>query len=681
MPHEIELPDGSIAEFPDSMSDAEIEKILAKEFPSKGQPKQQPTTILQDVQSDIAAIPGALLKGARDLPGELKKAGKFAYQHPLQALADVPLGAVEGTIGLLDIPQRLSKYLAEKGVPGAKTAAENLPLFDEKALSKALGMGEEQEGEGMFRGAGRFIPGGAIVRGGKALGVLNKAAKEIPITAGIEAAGRGKDPISGAMMGEITARSPEMAADAGTMLGEKMARRSMGMEKPSPIASKMFETPLSNEELKKAMQTAEGTETNLGRVLQNPALSEFYENLLNPVPGAGVKGALMRDRAKVVGQTNDLMEKFLKGQSPKNIEKSLTDALKQAYKDAQTEKRTNFAARNKLADELGVKVGQDQLQARAKEWLQEISQDKDLARKMPKDVMDDLKWHAGVNIPKSLNNANIYRGVLREAGNKHYLDGNHYVSNIYADLKEAANEDMETAIARSDSPELKDLHDKANKYYADNIAPFDEPEITKFIRKGGDPDMILNTFLKIGRTTDRANALEKLMNKLPDNMKGLVPYAYYKRAIKDGKLNPAGVYTLYKNLGNRQREVLHADKNLLKEMDTLAQRINQNPKASDVMFNPKTGYSLASHAGLGGLGMLISGIGGGASGAGMATLSAWLSAKGLRSPAIRKRLINRIIKERTEGTGGVAPDVGEQIADAMDEWFSKKGAKNIKGEK
>ena len=59
------------------------------------------------------------------------------------------------------------------------------------------------------------------------------------------------------------------------------------------------------------MQTAEGTETNLGRVLQNPALSEFYENLLNPVPGAGVKGALMRDRAKVVGQTNDLMEKFL----------------------------------------------------------------------------------------------------------------------------------------------------------------------------------------------------------------------------------------------------------------------------------------------------------------------------------------------------------------------------------
>jgi len=40
MAKEIELPDGSIAEFPDSMDDASIKEVLRKKFPATPAPRQ-----------------------------------------------------------------------------------------------------------------------------------------------------------------------------------------------------------------------------------------------------------------------------------------------------------------------------------------------------------------------------------------------------------------------------------------------------------------------------------------------------------------------------------------------------------------------------------------------------------------------------------------------------------------
>ncbi len=105
MPKRVELPDGGIGEFPDSMSDAQIEEVLRKEYA----PKAQPSAPAQPVQQKPAtqSIIGAAIEGInRRVVDEASKFARGAASalNPMEVLrsgarlvAD-PVGTVSGML-------------------------------------------------------------------------------------------------------------------------------------------------------------------------------------------------------------------------------------------------------------------------------------------------------------------------------------------------------------------------------------------------------------------------------------------------------------------------------------------------------------------------------------------------------------------------------------------------------
>ncbi len=104
MPIEIELPDGSIAEFPDGMADADIEAVIQKQFPSpspaaaRAAPAAQPAPRATDDMSGLDRFRAGIGKGLVDSADGIAQAGIDSFSRPVaasRAAADavVPAGA------------------------------------------------------------------------------------------------------------------------------------------------------------------------------------------------------------------------------------------------------------------------------------------------------------------------------------------------------------------------------------------------------------------------------------------------------------------------------------------------------------------------------------------------------------------------------------------------------------
>jgi hypothetical protein len=112
MARRVKLPDGRIGNFPDDMSDSEIESVLQKQFPpeSKENPTEPPKS--QDQQEHDAAV-------------------RYGIKDPLAGLAN--LGH-----GLLNAPHNIAALFSEK-------LASHIPKQDEFNYSEALGIPEDQK--------------------------------------------------------------------------------------------------------------------------------------------------------------------------------------------------------------------------------------------------------------------------------------------------------------------------------------------------------------------------------------------------------------------------------------------------------------------------------------------------------------------------------------------------------
>jgi hypothetical protein len=201
MPIRVELPDGNIAEFPDGMTNEDIERVLAQQFGAGGQ-EGLPTALAAPLEVMAGVNRGAagLVDFASSLPNALLQLAGREEQIPslVQALAPATAGDfLEEGLGR-DVARSAGEVIpGALGAGGAlRSAAQQLPRF---------GAAAEGTAPGVLREMGRATPAQDI-----GFGALSGAG-----AAAGEAAG---GPL-GAMVGALLA--PMGAAGVASKLGRE----------------------------------------------------------------------------------------------------------------------------------------------------------------------------------------------------------------------------------------------------------------------------------------------------------------------------------------------------------------------------------------------------------------------------------------------------------------------------
>lgn len=599
--------------------------------------------IAQDALSSASNLLSGLGNMVTQLPGQAYGAGKQILTNPKRAAANAASGVLGLPHDVFNAPANVADYLARKKLINPHDLhVRSAPTTEE--LASILGAGGHESGDELLRGIAEFAP---ALRGLKALGAGGKAANAIS-AAGISA-GQNQDPLANALLGP--------ASEAGLKLAGKAVKL------PAKLApTNLYRGTLTPEELQKNLEIARGTNTNLGQILENPKLQRKLENDLTKQPFSGANEVLQNTGRQVQKRGVELLDEMTGEAHPENIGRTLQDALKKAEKDVIKEKQARFAETNKEAEKFGVKVGRKNLGEKAKDILEEIDSTPELKRQVPSNVIGDLKYYSkNADKSHSLKATDIFKGTLGSESHKAFLAGDKHIGNWYKSLKDSLDKDVDIAIESSPSDKLKSLHKEGREFYKNYVVPFEDKDIVKFTKKGGDPDLIVSHFLKNSRSSDRQGLLNKLVQQLPSKEAKLLARSYFSRAIdKNGELNPQKMTTLYNNLGKGQEELLFNDPVMQNKFRDYLNLVKKNDRALNTMRNPPTGQE-GSQFLSGGFKDLASVVAGTAAGGVPGALAALVAGKvlpiaankfmveKLTSEPFREKFVAKIIKKEKKG--------------------------------
>jgi hypothetical protein len=549
----------------------------------------------------------------------LSKGIQFLKEDASNLAKNLGVGTLNMGRNLANTPHRLASLVGLGDTPGFGNLAP-----EEFDYAKTLGL-DNQNQNSIVQSipeitASFAIPGSTIPR----------------MIAGQAAFGatQNKNPLIGAAEG-----------GAGALVGAGVGKLiETGFNKLKP--SSLLRGNLSKEQLAKNLKTTKGTETSLGQVIENPILQRLSENVLPNVIGSGAEKTMQRTANQVVSKGEELLHGLREGELVhENYGSKIKEALQESAKSVETEKTSKFRKVNEMAGEHGVTTERSNLRKTADDALSQINSDPDLAQfidKADSKLLKNLSQHKenpwGSANTYSLKDTDILRGKIGEKAHEANIKGEKPRAAIYQRLKKALEEDVNNAIERSKSPELKTAHKEAMDYYKNEYVPYQD--IQKFVKKGGDPDLILSHFLKMG-SNDRVQLLRKL-GQSQAGEKNLIGNAYLSPAYEEGKLNPLKLSTLYHKLGKRQRvELFGAENN--KKIKTYTDLVRKNKEGFNLMFNPKTG------ARLGHIGTVAGVVGSGGlhlpSILGMGALGN-VANRLLTSESFREKLISAMIKDK-----------------------------------
>lgn len=548
------------------------------------------------------------------------------------------IGTAELGRGLLNTPHNIANLfgLGEHVAPLAQQDfdyAKAIGMNNEATLSDKLIRGLAQYAPALALGEAELgIAGEALGGAGKA-GQFAKSAIGQAVPQAAFGATQNENPLVGAAEGGI-------GSAAGTGLGAALEK---GINAVRP--SKLLRGNLTPKQLKENLNITKGTETGLGQVLQNPLLNRLQENVLPNILGSGAEKVAQRNAKLIQDKGTQLVNKMRGKIQPHEFSVKLQDSLKSAVKEARAAKNANFEKLNELADKHALKVGREHFQSMAAKTINDIEQSPELKHEFGKDLYSSLIRYANNKEGNNLKLTNIFRGKLGDKANELYREGKMHEYGIVNDLKDSLSKDIDASFEASGNPELKEAYQKAQKEYKEKYAPFEDKDIVKFSRQGGDPDLILSHFLKTG-ANDRATLLAKLdrayklNNKSQVTSKNLLPSAYLSKAFnEEGEINPVKFRTLYNKLGHKQREILFGKGKLHNEIKNYADLVGKNIEGFNLMFNPKTGQRLAT------LAQMVAApahIGTAAMAAGASKLATNV----LTSPKFREKLINAMVKNK-----------------------------------
>lgn len=612
-----------------------------------------------DLVNSLSNLPADIVSLLSELPGQAKASFNQIKSDPKRALLNLGAGVGEGLIGAANIPSNIAQYLSSKGIVDQKSA-DNVLRVPDLGIEKLLRLDQPQEGDALLRGIGSFTPYsrvGRLSEGAKGLAKRSAATSAW-------AAGQNQDPLQAAIIGYLTEKAAKSIANT-----------------PNLAPSKFLRGNLTPEELQANLRATAGTETGLGDVLENPNLKRFLENKAQMAPYSGATEPMQRTAKEINVRSNNILDSLLQGERPENIGQDMLSALKEAEIGVTRTKNQKWKKVNDIAEKNDVTTNRSNLRDTAKGILSEILSDPDLAIFRDNQEISQLKKIAEGNDKSnfSLRESDLLRGELNNAYHEANVKGERTKAKLYKDLKEAVEKDIQAAIDGSKVDSLKNARDEAMKYHREQFSKFDDPDIQRFTRRGADSDTLAQFFLRTGRLSDRANLIEKLQEHLPQDKKGYLPYAYFSNALENGQVNPNKLRTLYKNLGEKQKEALFPDALQRQAFDDHINLVSKNQEALSNMFNPKTGFRVGNYmqhamdavaAALGGAaGGLPYAILGGAASHILPGLAMRPAVKLLTNPQFREAIVKKMIER--EPRRDIAK---EQLIDSL----INKGAKDAR---
>lgn len=583
-------------------------------------------------------LPGQLIDLAKEVPEAIDK----SIEHPIDAVRDISGGVARGSQNLASALLEGGEYLTRKGAEGISRAIGNPVQVPKWNARQFMGL----EGDNKID-LGKYLesnnPNKFLSVLGQGLGGLAGANRGVLGLVGANAINTALQ----ANPGERLKAGIEGAINTGLPIGILKGANAL---RPS----RMLAGNLTPEKLQSNFEAAQGTNTGLGDIIGSPSLKRLYENVLPRVPFSKADQIMQNTASQLINKGEQHLENINAGLPEGDKTKYFQDALKKASIQAIKEKNENFKNVNDIAEKARISVPRDNFQQKAKDILDEINKSRELAREFDPKLLEDLKAYAKNPEGNSLRLSNIFKGKLNDRATEFYLNGKNYEYGIVKDLRDALGTDIDTTIKSSRNTDLKEAYDKAMTEYGTKYKPFEDPDVTKFTREGGDPDIMLSHFLRTG-ANDRSNLLTKVIDKLPSEAKNLPASMYLSRAIEDGSLNPIKFRTLYKNLGQKQRETLISDKEMRDAISKYTKLVDMNTEAFQTMFNPKTGQrisdlipTMGAMAGYSMAGGGLPGLLGGAIGLGVTGLAGRAATGLLTNPAVRESLVKAIIKAKTK---------------------------------
>lgn len=593
---------GQIHSFPSDFTDEEISQSLSAHSPESSEKQQS----------------------------ALSKAYQYAKEDTSAFTKNLGTGYLKLSRGLANTPHNVANLFGYGDKVG-ELAPEDFNY------AEALGLPKDQENRAVQ----------AIPEIAAAFAMPSSTIPRMIASQAAFGATQNKNPLIGAAEGAG-------GALAGTAIGKALG---YGFNKLRP--SNLFRGELSPEQLAHNLKNAEGTQTPLGSVLQNPWLQRLHENVLPNIVGSGAEKTMQKTAKQVAQKGEDILHNL---RGSEEVHENYGDQLKQALKESAEkvtqEKNSRFAKVNQMAEEAGVTTNRSNLRKEAEAILAQVKADPDLAQftntadiklleeivnpgkkkigdelqsrtRSIKQVKEEPNYKGQLNLGTgkplesisseknvslrtpsphasgsisvitgkptqephkySLRNTDILRGKIGEHAYEANVKGEKPKAAIYARLKKALEQDVGEAIETSSHPELKNAHKEAMDFYKKDYAPFKDKDITKFIKEGGDPDTLLNHFLRIGKN-DRVQLLQKLSQSIGKET-NLIGNAYLAPAYENGELNPLKLNTLYHKLGKRQRVEIFGKENNEK-LKNYTDLVHKNKEAFSLMFNPKTGARL-----------------------------------------------------------------------------------------
>lgn len=560
--------------------------------------------------------------GKPDNINQFKEEQKARFKSsPSDVLQDIAVGF--GKAG-----QNISKLL-----PGA-------PQVD---IEKMFGPENPGMGDKFVQGAAQYAPfaaaGGAGLLGSTAAGAAYGATQS-------------DDPMKGALTDALL-----NAGTHGLIKGVDALR-----------PSKLFRGKLSEGELNKNLDAAMGTKTGLGDVIGSPTLKKVLENILTKVPFSGASDAMQGSAESVTNAGKNILSGLLGDNNPSTANADLGKALLMSAKKHTKEKNAFYREANDIADNAGLKLELPSFADNAKKYSDAIEttnilkyepQVRSLFNKL-QNYLEPVKSENGLLVDKSgkplsitktypsLEEANLLKGKLNnyaESFKQSPDPEKKGLAEVFGNLSKSLKNDINSAIDKSGNDALRSAYDTAETNYAKNYSPFLDKEIHKFTSGKIDPDLLTQNFIKNSKSSDRANQVSKLTEKLSPQGKKLLGYSYLSAALeKEGNLNPSLLAQQVKNLGKNQFKELF-DKDTQQALLNYQRLHKMNTEGLGAMNNPKTGQRtlelisvlgalMGGHAGIGALG----GIALGARGA----------SKALTSERVRESLVKAMLENQSK---------------------------------
>lgn len=553
----VNIPGVGDVDFPDSMSNEDIENAIKTKILKNYAPKAA-STKLSAYQKYLAPTVDASVEG-------LERAG--------------------AGIGQLVYPgiDKLAGTNLEKTMEASRNA--NAQAFNQKYQNDPYTRGMADIAEiapSFIGGAGIEAASGTlpeILLKNAAIGGATGAINYDPTGKNIGAIGAVNKAIPGAIYGGALGSAVSGFANAPNIVRKALS----GLGSISPDELKTINSALGK------------TGASLGDVIDSASLKHLQENILPVVPFAGVEKTQIKRAKELINEGDNLVNSLKVDKYADNPGAHIKDVLMKNSRLTSNESKDLYNKVDEIAQSKGIKISGNNYQKAAQSILNELNNDftPDLEDSDISNLRSQLSKIVSKDKNGQIKNANIAKSILNDKAAKNFSFQNDYLGGAYSRLANGLDEDIKNSINRSNDNELMDAYKTAQEHYKNNVVPFQDRDIAKFVRENADSDTIINHFLRTN--TDRSNLLNKLLNKTSGDEKNAIAHSFLKKAyiqkannIKQ-ELSPAQLVNIYNRLGDRTKKSLF-DKNFRDKMRNYSIKVKKNMPSLDVMSNPKTGY-------------------------------------------------------------------------------------------